>query len=101
MKTESDPIPNWIRSFAAYCWAIHDSGRIHSDKDAMPIVIQSRSHEETDWRNEVWRRTRDEAYVLAKCKANLTGRIYRLVNDQGEVLEEVRHLGRIYRRRTD
>jgi hypothetical protein len=70
-------------------------------EDAMPIVIQSRSHAETDWRNEVWRRTRDEAYVLAKCKANLTGRIYRLVNDQGKVIEEVRHLGSSFGRSAD
>jgi hypothetical protein len=67
----------------------------------MPIVIQSRSHEETDWCNEVWRRTRDEAIVLAKCKASLTGRIYRLVNDQAQVIEEVRHLGSSFGRSAD
>lgn len=46
----------------------------------MPIVIQSRSFDETDWSNEVWRRTHFEAFVVAKTKAKLTGRIYRLVN---------------------
>jgi hypothetical protein len=67
----------------------------------MPIVIQSRSFDDTDWINEVWRRTHFEAFVVAKNKAKLTGRIYRLVNDQGEVLEEVRHLGSSFGRSAD
>ena len=67
----------------------------------MPIVIQSRSFDETDWSNEVWRRTHFEAFVVAKTKAKLTGRIYRLVNDEGEVLEEVRHLGSSFGRGAD
>jgi hypothetical protein len=64
----------------------------------MPIVVQSRSFEETDWSDEVWRRSHFEAYVVAKTKAKLTGRIYRLVNEAGEVLEEVRHLGSSFSR---
>jgi len=67
----------------------------------MPIVIQSRSFDESDWSDEVWRRTHFEAFVAAKNKAKLTGRIYRLVNDQGEVLEEVRHLGSSFGRSAD
>ncbi|MFM7436709.1 MAG: hypothetical protein ACKOCA_03275 [Vulcanococcus sp.] len=64
----------------------------------MPIVIQSRSIDEPEWSDEVWRRTHFEAFVAAKNKAKLTGRIYRLVDDEGEVLEEVRHLGSSFRR---
>jgi hypothetical protein len=58
----------------------------------MSIAIQSRSFKETDWSDELWRRTHFEAYVVAKTKAELTGQIYRLVNEACEVLEEVRHL---------
>ncbi len=47
----------------------------------MPIVIQSRSFDESDWSDEVWRRTHFEAFVVARNNAKLTGRIYRLVND--------------------
>jgi len=64
----------------------------------VPIVIQSRSIDEPDWSDEVWRRTHFEAYVVARNKAKLTGRIYRLVDDEGEVVEEVRHLGSSFRR---
>ena len=67
----------------------------------MPIVIQSRSFDKTDWSDEVWRRSHFEAYVVAKTKAKLTGRIYRLVNEAGDVLEEVRHLGSSFSRRAD
>jgi hypothetical protein len=67
----------------------------------MPIVIQSRSFDETEWSDEVWRRTHFEAFVVAKNKAKLTGRIYRLVSEEGEVLEEVRHLGRSFCRGAD
>ena len=67
----------------------------------MPIVIQSRSIDEPDWSDEVWRRTHFEAYVVAKTKAKLTGRIYRLVNEAGDVLEVVRHLGSSFSRRAD
>jgi hypothetical protein len=60
----------------------------------MAIVIQSRGHDEEDWRDEVWRRTHFEAYTAARTKARLTGRVYRLVDQEGQVLEEVRFLGR-------
>ncbi|NDG74681.1 MAG: hypothetical protein EBX49_04955 [Synechococcaceae bacterium WB8_1B_136] len=56
----------------------------------MAIVIQSRGPNEQDWRNEVWRRSHFEAYTAARTKAQLTGRIYRLVDQNGVILEEVR-----------
>jgi hypothetical protein len=64
----------------------------------MPVVIQSRSVDDDSWSDEVWRRTHFEAYVVARNKAKLTGRIYRLVDQDGAVLEEVRHLGSSFRR---
>ena len=67
----------------------------------MPIRVQSRSVDETDWSGEVWRRTHLEVFVVAKTKAMLTGCIDRLVNKAGEVLEEVRHLGSSFGRGAD
>jgi hypothetical protein len=55
----------------------------------MPIVIQSRGLDEPEWRDEVWRRTHFKAYTAAMTKARLTGRCYRLVDQDGIVLEEV------------
>ena len=66
----------------------------------MPVVIQSRGVDDADWSDEVWRRTQFEAYLLAMGKARRTGRIYRLVDQDGIVLEEVRQQGRIFRRGT-
>ena len=57
----------------------------------MPIIIQSRASDEQDWRDEVWRRTQFEAFTAARVKSRLTGRIYRLVDQDGIVLEEVRY----------
>jgi hypothetical protein len=57
----------------------------------MAIIIQSRSEDEPEWRNEVWRRTQFEAYTAARVKSRLTGRTYRLVDQNGEVLEVVRY----------
>ena len=57
----------------------------------MAIIIQSRSDDGQDWRDEVWRRTHFEAYTAARVKSRLTGRVYRLVDQSGEVLEEVRY----------
>ena len=39
--------------------------------------------------------------MVAKNKAKLTGRIDRLVSEEGEVLEEVCHLGRSFGRGAD
>jgi hypothetical protein len=41
----------------------------------------------------VWRRTQFEAYTAARVKSRLTGRTYRLVDQNGEVLEVVRYHG--------
>jgi|694.fasta_scaffold77130_6 hypothetical protein len=57
----------------------------------MAIIIQSRSEDEPEWRDEVWRRTQFEAYTAARVKSRLTGRTYRLVDQSGEVLEVVRY----------
>jgi hypothetical protein len=57
----------------------------------MAIIIQSRSEDEPEWRDEVWRRTQFEAYTAARVKSRLTGRTYRLVDQNGEVLEVVRY----------
>ena len=40
----------------------------------MAIIIQSRSEDEPEWRDEVWRRTQFEAYTAARVKSRLTGR---------------------------
>ena len=63
----------------------------------MAIVIQSRGHDDQEWRDEVWRRTHFEAFTAARTKARLTGRIYRLVDREGQVLEEIRFLGSSWR----
>jgi hypothetical protein len=55
------------------------------------IVIQSRASDELIWRDEVWRRNHFTAYMTAKAKARLTGRVYRLLDQNGVVLEQVRH----------
>jgi len=55
------------------------------------IVIQSRAFDELIWRDEVWRRNHFTAYMTAKAKARLTGRVYRLLDQNGVVLEQVRH----------
>ena len=57
----------------------------------MAIVIQSRASDELIWRDEVWRRNHFTAYMTAKAKARLTGRVYRLLDQNGVVLEQVRH----------
>jgi hypothetical protein len=57
----------------------------------MAIVIQSRAPDDLIWRDEVWRRNHFTAFMTAKAKARLTGRIYRLVDQNGVVLEQVRN----------
>lgn len=56
----------------------------------MPVAIQSRGFDEPEWSNHQWRRSHFEAYLTAMNQAKLTGRIYRLLNDEGQVIEEVR-----------
>ena len=55
----------------------------------MPIVIQSRGVDETVWICEVRRRSRVHAVLTARAKAQITGRIYRLVDERGVELERV------------
>ena len=87
-----------VRRFAAHQGSGADPEPIHREEHAVPIVIQSRSIDDSEWSDEVWRRTHFEAFVVAKNKAKLTGRIYRLVDQDGAVLEEVRHLGSSFKR---
>ena len=77
-KPESTPTPKCIRRFAAHRYTIEDPESSIQAR-AKPIVIQSRSFHETDWSDEVWRRSHFEAYVVAKTKAKLTDRMDRLV----------------------
>ncbi len=56
---------------------------------ALTIVIQSRARDELVWRDEASRSTHFTAYMTARCKARLTGRIYRLVDRDGVVIEQV------------
>jgi hypothetical protein len=52
-------------------------------------VIQSRARDELVWRDEASRSTHFTAYMTAKAKARLTGRVYRLVDHDGVVIEQV------------
>jgi hypothetical protein len=56
---------------------------------ALAIVIQSRARDELVWHDEASRSTHFTAYMTAKAKARLTGRIYRLVDRDGVVIEQV------------
>lgn len=56
----------------------------------MMIMVQSRAIDECVWRDEVWRRNSITAYTTARAKARLTGRVYRLVDQDGFELEQVR-----------
>jgi hypothetical protein len=56
----------------------------------MVVVIQSRARDELVWRDEVWRRNLFTAYMTARAKARLTGRVYRIVDRDGAVLEQIR-----------
>lgn len=56
----------------------------------MVVVIQSRARDELVWRDEVWRRNLITAYMTARAKARLTGRVYRIVDRDGAVLEQIR-----------
>jgi hypothetical protein len=87
-------IPNSACRFRAHPDLVLDLETINQVwRSEMAIVIQSRSCDGDEWRNEVWRRTHFEAYTAARTKARLTGRVYRLVDQEGQVLEEVRFVG--------
>lgn len=55
----------------------------------LAIVIQSRARDELVWRDEASRSTHFTAYMTAKAKARVTGRVYRLVDRDGVVIEQV------------
>jgi hypothetical protein len=55
----------------------------------VPIVIQSLAKDELAWRHEASRPNLLTASITARAKAHLTGRIYRLVDQDGIVLERV------------
>ena len=57
----------------------------------MVVVIQSRASGDLVWRDEVLRTNHFKAYMTAKAKARLTGRVYRLVDRDGVVLEQICH----------
>ena len=59
----------------------------------LAIVIQSRARDELVWRDEVWKRNHLTAYLTARAKARLTGRIYRLLDQDGAVIEQFRETG--------
>jgi len=59
----------------------------------LAIVIQSRARDELVWRDEVWKRNHLTAYLTARAKARLTGRIYRLLDQDGAVIEQIRETG--------
>jgi hypothetical protein len=52
-------------------------------------VIQSRARDELIWRDELCGRNLLRASITARAKARLTGRIYRLVDQDGVVLEQI------------
>jgi hypothetical protein len=53
------------------------------------IVIQSRASGELVWRDEASRSNHVKASMTAKAKARVTGRVYRLVDRDGVVLEQI------------
>lgn len=59
----------------------------------MAVVIQSRARDELVWRDEMWKRNHLAAYLTARAKARLTGRVYRLLDHDGVVIEEFREVG--------
>jgi hypothetical protein len=57
------------------------------------VVIQSRARDELVWRDEMWKRNHLTAYLTARAKARLTGRVYRLLDQDGAVIEQFRETG--------
>ena len=55
----------------------------------MAVVIQSRAPNEESWHLEGSKRNHLKAYLTALAKARVTGRIYRLVDRDGAVLEQI------------
>jgi hypothetical protein len=55
----------------------------------MTVLIQSRSGNEEPWRDECSKRNHFKAYLTALARSRVTGRVYRLVTRDGDVLEQV------------
>jgi hypothetical protein len=55
----------------------------------MAVLIQSRSSTEESWRDEGSKRNHFKAYLTALAKSRVTGRVYRLLTSDGDVLEQI------------
>ena len=55
----------------------------------MAVLIQSRARIEDSWQDEGSKRNHFKAYLTALAKARVTGRVYRLVTSDGDVLEQI------------
>jgi len=55
----------------------------------MAVLIQSRSSTDESWQDEGSKRNHFKAYLTALAKSRVTGRVYRLVTSDGDVLEQI------------
>ena len=55
----------------------------------MAVLIQSRARIEESWQDEGSKRNHFKAYLTALAKSRVTGRVYRLVTSDGDVLEQI------------
>ena len=55
----------------------------------MAVLIQSRSSSEESWQDEGSKRNHFKAYLTALAKSRVTGRAYRLLTSDGDVLEQI------------
>ena len=55
----------------------------------MAVLIQSRSSTDEPWQDEGSKRNHFKAYLTALAKSRVTGRVYRLVTSDGDVLEQI------------
>ena len=53
------------------------------------VFIQSRSSREEAWQDEGSKRNHFKAYLTALAKSRITGRVYRLLTSDGDVLEQI------------
>ena len=55
----------------------------------MGVLIQSLSSSEECWQDEGSKRNHFKAYLTALAKSRVTGRVYRLLTSDGDVLEQI------------
>jgi len=55
----------------------------------MTVLIQSRSSTDESWQDEGRKRNHFRAYLTALSKSRVTGRVYRLITIDGDVLEQI------------